>query len=296
MRSVLARRGLLFKLFLAAAFSLIVPEIFPQQAPDNFRWIDFHAQKDQDVVIWVTRALAVENWTAIREIAVEYDAALVVTTKRANPQTAATADTFSVWSVSLTDHTVTPLVSGVNLRWLDWMRFADGAPQELAVIYDNCHDCAANTYFTAFHYDVRVHQWSARWIRGGQGAPLRSANTPPGIQWTQVYAGIAEPNGREFIATWSHFDYDNKKPSNDVVFRYDLDPFSGLERSLQLVGKDADDMQLRLCRAQDAVPDLQRGQDSQLCRDLIKPIPERRPVTTPPANNRGKSAPPGARR
>jgi hypothetical protein len=100
-----------------------------QQAPDNFRWIDFHAQKDQDVVTWVTRSLAVEDWTAIREIAVEYDAALVVTTKRANPQASATADSFSVWSVSLSNHIVAPVVSGVNLRWLDWMRFADGAPE-----------------------------------------------------------------------------------------------------------------------------------------------------------------------
>lgn len=290
MRCILPRAGLvLLTALLTAASSLS-----SQQAPDNFRWIDFHAQKDQDVVTWVSRALAVQDWTAIREIAVEYDAALVVTTKRATPQSAATADMFSIWSVSLTDHTVTPLLSGVNLRWLDWMRFADGAPQELAIIYDNCHECAANTYFSAFYYDLKVHRWSARWIRGGQGAPLWSANTPPGIQWTQVYAGIAEPNGREFIATWSHFDYDNKKPSNDVVFRYDLDPFSGLERSLQLVGKDADDMELRLCRAQDAVPDLQRGQDSPLCQQLTAPLTGRKPVTTPPANNRGRSAPPRA--
>ena len=266
-----------------------------QQAPDTFRWIDFHSPKDQDVVVWVTRSLAVEDWTTIREIAVEYDAALVVTTKRANPQSAATADTFNVWSVSLTNHLVAPVIGGVNLRWLDWMRFADSAPEELAVLYDNCHDCAANTYFTTFHYDVPTHRWTARWIRGGQGAPLWSANTPPGIQWTQVYAGIAEPNGREFVATWSHFDYDNKKPSNDVVFRYELDPISGLERSQQVVGKDADDLQLRLCRAQDAVPDLQRGQDSALCQQLIKPIPERKPVTTPPSNNHGQSAPPSAR-
>ncbi len=284
-----------FLLLLLNLPSPFLGQLHAQQAPDNFRWIDFHSPKDQDTIVWVTRSLAVEDWTAIREIAVDYDAALVVTSKRATPQSAATADSFNVWSASLTNHSIVPLVRGVNLRWLDWMRFADGAPEELAVLYDSCHDCAANTYFTAFHYDVSQHQWAARWIRGGQGAPVWSANTPPGIQWTQVYAGIAEPNGREFLATWSHFDYDNKKPSNDVVFRYDLDPFSGLERSLQLVGKDADDMELRLCRAQDAVPDLERGQDSPLCRQLVPPIPERKPVTTPPANNHGRSAPPKTR-
>lgn len=291
MRCGIAQRNLaLATILLTAALPL-----FSQQAPDTFRWIDFHSQKDQDVVTWVTRSLAVQNWTAIREIAVEYDGALVVTTNRATPQSAASADTFNVWSVSLSNHIVEPLLSGVNLRWLDWMRFSASAPEELAILYDNCHDCSANTYFTAFYYDVTQHRWTARWIRGGQGIPMWSANTPPGVEWTQVYAGIAEPNGREFIATLSHFDYDNKKPSSDVVFSYDVDPFSHLDRFLQLTGNDADAMKVRLCRAQDAVPDLQRGQDSPFCRELLKPLPERRPVTTPPANNHGRSAPPGVR-
>jgi hypothetical protein len=83
-----------------AATLCVAAPLSAQQAPDTFRWIDFHAQKDQDVVTWVTRSLAVEDWTAIREIAVEYDAALVVTTKRANLQAAATGDSFNVWSVS----------------------------------------------------------------------------------------------------------------------------------------------------------------------------------------------------
>ena len=38
------------------------------------------------MVVWVTRSLQPEKWSAIREIGVEYDAALVVTTLRANPQ------------------------------------------------------------------------------------------------------------------------------------------------------------------------------------------------------------------
>ncbi len=268
--------------------------ILAQQAPDNFRWVNFHSSKDQDTIVWVTRSLAVEDWTAIREIAVEYDAALVVTANRSNPQSAANADAFSVWSVSLTNHIVAPVISGVNLRWLDWMRFADGAPEELAALYDNCHDCAANTYFTSFYYDLKQHRWTARWIQGGQGVPMWSSSQPAGIQWSQAYAGIAEPNGREFVATWTHFDHDNGKPSDDYVYRYDVDPVSGLERSLPLAGNDADAMELRICRAQDAIPDLQRGQDSALCRKLVPAAPERKPVTTPPANNHGQMALPRA--
>ena len=50
-----------------------------QQTSGTFRWIDFHDPKDQNIVAWVTRSLQVEKWTAIREIGVVYDAALVVT-------------------------------------------------------------------------------------------------------------------------------------------------------------------------------------------------------------------------
>ena len=291
MRCLIPRPSFVFiATLLAAAVSLSA-----QQAPDSFRWVDFHSPKDQDVVTWVTRSLAVEDWTAIREIAVEYDAALVVTTKRANPQSNATEDSFSIWNVSLTSHMVAPIITGVNLRWLDWMRFSEGAPEELAILYENCHDCDANTYFTAFFYDLTQHRWSARWVRGGQGVPLWSANKPPGVQWTQAYAAIAEPNGREYIATWSHFDYDNKKPSNDVIFRYDVDPFGRIERTAQLSGEEADAMVLRLCRAQGVVPDFERGLDSPVCQQLLKANPDRKPVITPPGNAHGQSAAPRSR-
>jgi hypothetical protein len=169
--------------------------------------MDFHSQKDQDIVVWVTRSLAVEDWTAIREIGVQYDAALVVTTLRPTPQSPANADTFTVWSVSLTSHVVAPLLKGVNLRWLDRMHFADGAPEELAALYDNCGDCAAQTYFTSFYYDMQHHMWTARWLRGGQGIPLWSASLAQGVEWNQVYAVLAEPNGVALVGTWNHFDH-----------------------------------------------------------------------------------------
>src|SRR5271157_67470 len=84
--------------------ALLSAPLSAQQAPDAFRWIDFHSAKDQDVVTWVNRSLTVEKWTSIHEIGVEYDAALVVTTTRPSPQSLPAADTFTVWSLSLTNH------------------------------------------------------------------------------------------------------------------------------------------------------------------------------------------------
>jgi hypothetical protein len=271
-----------------------------QQAPETFRWIDFNSHtnpRDQDTVIWVTRSLVVEKWTAIREIGVEYDAALVVTADRANPQAAPTADTFTVWNVSLTTHEIKPLVSGANLRWLDWMRFAADAPMEPAALFDSCSGCGADLYFTAFHYDPAQHSWVARWMRGGLAVPLWSANPPNGVSLMQAYAGLAEPNGRELIGTWSRYDYHNNKRPEDLVYVYDLDPQTGTDRMRQLTSREAEAFKQKLCSAEQTVPGLLRGQDGPLCVPQAQAAHrwERKPVTTPPANNHGQSVPPTAR-
>jgi hypothetical protein len=300
MRRIIARRGFCW---IAAALALAV-SLHAQQPPDAFRWIDFHSPQDQDVIVWVTRSLEGNQWTAIREIGVKYDAALVVTSFRPTPQSLPEDDTFTVWTVSLTSHLTAPLLTGVNLRLFDWQRFADGASQDLTALYDNCRNCAAGTYFTAFYYDPAHHMWSSRWMNGGQGAPVWNANSSPanpssgnsssGGSWTQVYALMAEGDGHVELCTWNHFDYGKQKSPTDVLYRYDRDPFSGLDRTVALSGRQADEMKLRLCRGQDAVQGLARGQDSPLCQALVNPRPERRPVTTPPANNRGRSVPPGS--
>jgi hypothetical protein len=285
---------------LIAAMLAAAAPLQAQQAPDSFRWIDFHSvqAKDQSVVVWVTRSLSAEKWTAIREIGVEYDAALVVTTERSTPQSLPGADAFTVWYASLTSHVVAPLLKGSNLRLLDWMPLADGRPPELGALYDDCNECEATTFFTAIYYDRTHHMWNTSWMRGGQGALVWSANPPAGVALTQVYAVMAEPNGREVLGTWEHFDYGALKPSENYLYQYDVDPFSGLERTQLLSGRQAGSMKGRLCSAQNAVSDsgLGRGQDSTLCRQTVKPRFERKPVTTPPANNQGRSAPPGARR
>jgi hypothetical protein len=287
------RHHFLLAVLLAAPLPI---SLFAQPAPEAFRWIDFHSAADQNTLTWVTRSLTVEKWSAIREIGVEYDAALVVTTTRPNPQSLPASDTFTVWSLSLTDHSYVALIKGVNLRLLDWLLFDDGHPRELAALYDDCIDCQPSTYFTAFHYDMEKHAWAARWMRGPQAALVWSASIPQGVALTQLYALLTQPNGRSMMCTWNHIDHDTQKPE-DIVTCYDLDPLTGLERA-QLLGhrKDIDSMKPRICGAQSLIPALMRGQDSSLCQQSLKARPERKPVTTPPANNHGQSAPPGTRR
>jgi hypothetical protein len=271
----------------AAALLAFSTLLSAQQAPDTFRWIDFHNPKDQDIVVWVTRSLAVEDWSAIREIGVEYDAALVVTVDRKTPQSLPQDDTFSVWSASLTSHAITPLLGGVNLRILDWQHFADGFQDDLTALYDDCRSCATTTYFTAFYYDAAQHAWAARWLRGGKGVPLWNASQPSGIAMTQLYELAAEGDGHVSLYIWSHLDYGKEKPPQDYIFRFDRDPVSGADRSAELTGDQLAEMKLRICRGQDTVDGMMRGQDSDTCEQLL-PRAERHPVTTPPANNHGR--------
>ena len=277
-----------------AAMVIAAAPLRAQQAPDAFRWIDFHSAKDQDVVTWVTRSLTVENWTSIREIGVEYDAALVITTTRSNPQSLPSSDTFTVWSLSLTNHGYIPLIKGVNLRLLDWMLFADGRPRELAALYDDCADCQQSTYFTAFHYDMQKHAWYPRWMRGPQSILVWSANMPQGIALTQLYALLTQPNAQQQMCTWNHIDHGQQKPE-EIVACYDLDPITGQERTQSFTRTPALPIKQRICSALSDLPGLARGQDSPLCQQSLKAHPERKPVTTPPANNRGQSAPPPPR-
>jgi hypothetical protein len=282
MRRFIARCAVIAAAVLAPASLL-----YAQQPPDTFRWMDFHNPKDQDFVVWVTRSLAVEDWSAIREIGVKYDAALVVTTHRATPQSLPEDDTFSVWSVSLTSHAIVLLLGGVNLRFYDWQHFADGFQDDLTAVYDDCRTCATTTYFTAFYYDVTQHAWAARWLRGGKGVPLWNTNPPSGVDMTQLYELAAEGDGHVSLYIWSHLEYGKQKAPQDYIFRFDRDPMTGVDRTVELNREELDRMKLRICRGQDAVDGMMRGQDSDICQQLV-PRAERHPVTTPPANNHGR--------
>ena len=288
MRAVLPRHLLLVGLILASAQVLCA-----QQAPSNFHWVNFHSPKDQDTVVWVQNSLAAENWTAIREIGVEWDAALVVTTERATLQSSPMSDTFAIYSVSLTNHSVTALLKGSNLRLLDWMEFALGRPRELTALYSNCTNCDPSTFLTAFFYDLRQHGWAMRWMHGSEAIRIGAQKVADDVSISQVYAVLADSNGHEMIATWNHFDYGKQKPDEDYLYQYDVDPWNGLDRTLVISGKDAETLKRRLCQATDAVSGLEAGQDSELCAPY-NTVRSRRPTTTPPPNARGRSVPPGS--
>jgi hypothetical protein len=280
------------------------------QAPlDAFHWIDFRDAKDAPTVTWVTQTLTAEKWTAIREIGVQWDAAVVITSERKSPQSMPAADTYTVWNVSLALHEAQPLLHGVNPRLLNFTSFGAAGLQapEMGLIYDDCVRCdAPSTFFTALYYNFKEHAWRARWVRGDQTASLWTGGSVEGVTRTQVYGLLTDLTGHNVLGTWSHYDYGKVKPAEDFLFAYSVDAASGLDQTQTLAGKPADAMKERLCRlnegqatagaADPATVILARGQDSELCQELLggkaKAKPTRRITTTPPPNNHGLSSPP----
>ena len=292
-------------LLLAIILGLSSASASAQTPIDAFHWISFHDSKDAATVEWVTKSLQAENWTQIREIGVQWDAALVITSERKTPQSAPPTDVYTIWNASLAKHEAQPLFHATNPRILNWTAFGGANLPELGLIYDDCADCAApSMFFTAVYYSIPDHVWRARWMRGDKTALLWSGGSVDGVEHTQVYGLLTEPNGRQLLGTWSHFDYGKTKPAEDFLYSYSVDAASGLDQTEALAEKHGDEMKLRLCRANpgQADPDLAplaRGQDSELCRQLVggksEARPGRRPTTTPPANNHGKSVPPGSK-
>lgn len=273
-----------------------------QPGSDAFHWIDFHDSKDTPTVTWVTQALKAEKWSTIREIGVQWDSAIVITTLRESPQSLPSADAYTFWSVSLAKHEVQPLLHAVNPHIVGWTTFGGTSITELGLVYDDCAQCNATMFFTTFYYDFKDHAWRARWLRGNQSAALATTNTAEGVAQTQVYGLLTELNGRNTLATWTHFDYGKAKAAEDFMYQYSVDLSSGLEQMQALSDKHAEEMKARLCKANPGQADpalavLAHGQDSILCHDQPQPKvkPARHFTTTPPANNRGRSVPPGSK-
>jgi len=288
------RIGLRIIVAVLLGIGLSTVSVSAQQAPDSFRWINAHLESDADVLGWVTRSLAGEKWTSIREIGVEYDAALVVTTQRPSPRSLPVTDTFTIYSVSLTSHTITPLIEGTNLRLVDWVRFGVGRDTELTALYDDCSHCLATTYLTTFYFDPAIHAWSARWIVSGKAAPVWMASSLAEGGWTQAYGVLADPDGNGIsLGTWSHFEAGNGKPPEDFFYVYSVSPGTNIDSSSRLTGPASEALKRRICNGDNIVPGLGRGQDAAPCMVFVKPSPK--VVTTPPANNHGRSVPPPAK-
>jgi hypothetical protein len=253
-----------FQLAMISAF-LLGGHVSHAQVLEGFNWADLHA--DTDTVATVTKALDGEKYSALREIAVVGDEALVITSTRQTPTAKPEQDHFTAYRLNLKDASDKPvaLITGTNLRFRDWLRFGHEGDTELVATYDDCADCRATTFLTAFYIDEKTKKWKARWPRDVAGAPLFSATPGNPGETDQAYALMVGSDGRAVLATWSHFQQKKGVPGEDYLFEYDVDPATGFERVRPIYGADAGPLKLRLCKAEGGVLDIAAGQQTPSC-------------------------------
>ncbi len=241
------------------------------QVIDGFAWVDL--KTDTQTVAEVTNYLRNKPYTALREIGVAGQQALAITTLRKDPIAEPTNDTFTVYDISLKDGSVEELLDGANLRYIDWQKFYDYDSPELLATYDDCTQCKATTFLTAFYLDRKTKRWGARWRREVAGAPLYSAEGSS----ESVYALFINVDQRVVLDTWASYP-EQKKSSRggEYLFEYRIDPMSDQGTSRPLTGRDMLPVKQRLCNGENVVFGVAGGQGSASCKGLGSPEGRRR--------------------
>jgi hypothetical protein len=242
------------------------------QVYDGFAWVDL--KTDTQTVSRVAQFLASKPYTAIREIGVVGEQALVITTFRKDPTAQPGNDRFTAFGVSLKDGSAEKLLEGTNLRYIDWQKFYDYDTPELIALYDDCAQCKATTFLTAFYIDRRTRRWGARWRREIAGAPLYSADPAKNY----VYALFINVDQRVVLNTWAFYPEQNKtglrgaslksSRGGEYLFEYRIEPMSDQSTWRPLTLRDVPPVKQRLCKGEGVVFGIVGGQDSEECREL----------------------------
>jgi hypothetical protein len=242
------------------------------QVIDGFAWVDL--KTDTQTVAKVAGFLSDKHHTAIREIGVAGQQALVITSLRKDVTANPLNDVFTAYGVSLRDGSVEELLDGTNLKYIDWQKFYDYDTPELVATYDDCAQCKATTFLTAFYIDRKTRRWGARWRREAAGAPLYSAD--PGKNY--VYALFMNVDQKVVLDTWVSYPEQNKtggrgaalksSRGGEFLFEYRIDVLSDQGTSRPLSGRDVLPVKQRLCAGQNVVFGIAGGQDGEACKEV----------------------------
>jgi hypothetical protein len=250
------------KLATIPALLLAVTASAHAQVLEGFNWVDL--KTDTSTVTTVTKALEAQKYTALREIGLIGDQALVITATRGDLIAQPQQDRFNVYGISLKDGKVDPLLDGADLRIFDWQKFYDYDSPELLATYNDCNNCEPTTFLTAFYIDRFTKKWHARWPRSLAGAPL----TATGSGGQSVYALLMNVDQRVVLDTWSRYSQQKKSSrGGEYLFEYRVDPVSDQGASRPLTGRDAAKTKLRLCAGESVVFGISGGQDSDACHN-----------------------------
>ena len=255
--------SLIYKGLLAAAAAAVLSLAARAQVIDGFAWVDQKA--DSQTVAKITTLLAGKPYTALREIGIVGQQALVIVALREDAVAQPENDSFTAYGVSLQDGSVAELLDGTNLKYVDWQKFYDYDSPELLATYDDCAHCKATTFLTAFYIDRKTRRWGARWRRQIAGAPIYSAGAGG-----DVYGLFINVDQRVVLDTWTSYPEQTKSSrGGEYLFEYRIDPMSDQGTSRPVTGRDALPVKQRLCKGDSVVFGIAGGQDSAACRTLL---------------------------
>ncbi|MGH9514113.1 MAG: hypothetical protein ACRD3P_00350 [Terriglobales bacterium] len=242
------------------------------QAPAGFRWINF--KQDAPTVLKIEEALKSEDYSAIREIGILGDFALVMTSRREVDQPTPVGDEWQVYNISSQTWNVTPVIFGYNLEIKDWINFQSEAIPDLGLVYVDCWECEPTAMFTALHYEQQ-NGWRARWVNkeNSKQPGIVLGVTDVGDPYTnedvnQVFAVLGPLKGMAIVGTWYHSRDLGSGKVTDIVSKFLVDPVTRQDKSEVVHGRDAASWEMRLCKASDALDGLLGGQDSPVCKVL----------------------------
>ncbi len=244
------------------------------QVPDGFRWVDL--RREVSTVANIANALKGENYTAIREIGVWGEFALVMTAWRESGQATPLGDEWAVYSVSQRDWNAKELISGYNLEIKDWISFQSNGTQDLGVVYMDCWECEPGSLFTALHYDPR-EGWRARWTndKDPNHPGIVFLITDVGDPYTnedvdQVFALITPPDGVASVGTWYYSKDLSTGKISDAATKFSVDQATGKDKAISLSGPAAKTWELKLCEAAYSPFGLSQGQSSRACKRITR--------------------------
>jgi len=243
------------------------------QVPAEFHWVDFKGEPA--IVSTVEHALKAEHYTAVREIGIRGEFALVMVVRRDSAQDTPLGDQWTVYNLSMKSGSLRTLISGYNLNIKTWIRFQSKGETDLAVVYMDCWECEPASLFTALHYNPR-EGWRARWTN--EKAPNQPGIvfliTDVGDPYTnedvdQVFAVFARQGEVASTGTWYHSRDLGSGKVTDTVSKFYVDPVTGKDKSVDLTGQAATQWERQLCRPKGSPYGLYQGQSSQGCKRLL---------------------------
>ena len=257
---------------LAAALSLTFPLTSVAQVPRGFAWVNL--ESNTSVMAKVRSSLQDHTMTAIREVGVQGQFALVMTAARPRGESTGDADAWTVYSVSLTSGQNNVLLRGYRVQLLRWIGKGAG---ELAITYDSCSGCEPVIMFTTLRLDPGVG-WTARWsgegltdtsdqpgaavVAGGVGEPYDDDEV------SQVFGLIVQQNGEFTAGSWVRTRNTKTGQVEDDIERYSVDPISAADRVEHLRGAAAVNWERAVCTPSQLLVAPSLGQDSAACREV----------------------------